>query len=177
MLSHAATVRTNGLRVGSLCDRRVTIRLVERFTAILGGDAAERPVVEVPFDVKERFGRARAPVRGTVDGADFRTTVAVYGGRYYLGFNRELRDRAGIAIGDTVDVALELDREPRTVDVPPELAAALGKDAQAKAAFESLSYSHRNEYARWIAEAKRDETRERRLEKAVAMLRDGARHP
>ena len=92
---------------------------MERFTAILGGAEGERPVVEVPFDVKERFGRARAPVRGTVDGAAFRTTVAVYGGRYYLGFNKELRERAGIAIGDEVEVTLELDREPRTVEVPP----------------------------------------------------------
>jgi Bacteriocin-protection, YdeI or OmpD-Associated/Domain of unknown function (DUF1905) len=150
---------------------------VERFTAILGGESGERPVVEVPFDVKERFGRARAPVRGTVDGTDFRTTVAVYGDRYYVGFNKELRDRAGIAIGDEVDVALELDREPRTVEVPPQLAAALEKDSEARAAFDGLSYTHRNEYARWIAEAKRDETRDRRVEKAVAMLRDGVRHP
>jgi Bacteriocin-protection, YdeI or OmpD-Associated/Domain of unknown function (DUF1905) len=150
---------------------------MERFTAILGGEDGERPLVEVPFDVKERFGRARAPVRGTVDGAEFRTTVAVYGGRYYLGFNKEIRDRAGIAIGDEVEVALELDREPRTVDVPPALAGALEGDPQAKAAFDGLSYTHRNEYARWVAEAKRDETRERRVEKAVAMLRDGVRHP
>jgi Bacteriocin-protection, YdeI or OmpD-Associated/Domain of unknown function (DUF1905) len=133
--------------------------------------------VELPFDVKERFGRARAPVRGTVDGAAFRTTVAVYGGRCYVGFTKELRDRAGIAIGDEVDVALELDREPRTVDVPPELTAALEKDSEARTAFEDLSYTHRSEYARWIAEAKRDDTRERRIEKAIAMLRDGVRHP
>jgi hypothetical protein len=150
---------------------------VERFTAILGGEDGERPVVEVPFDVKERFGRARAHVRGTVEGVDFRTTVAVYGGRYYLGFNEELRERAGIAIGEEVEVALELDREPRTAEVPTPLAAALDEDSKAKAAFEGLSYTHRNEYARWIAEAKREETRERRVEKAVAMLRDGVRHP
>jgi hypothetical protein len=150
---------------------------MERFTAILGGEDGERPLVEVPFDVKERFGRARAPVRGTVDGAAFRTTVAVYGGRYYLGFNEELRERAGIVIGDEVEVTLELDREPRTVDVPPALAAALEKDSKAKAAFDGLSFTHRNEYARWIAEAKREETRKRRLEQAVAMLRDGVRHP
>jgi bifunctional DNA-binding transcriptional regulator/antitoxin component of YhaV-PrlF toxin-antitoxin module len=150
---------------------------VERFTAILGGEDGERPVVEVPFDVKERFGRARAPVRGTVDGAAFRTTVAVYGGRYYLGFNKELRERAGIAIGDEVEVTLELDRDPRAVDVPSALTAVLDKDSKAKAAFEGLSYTHRSEYARWIAEAKRDETRERRLDQAVAMLRDGVRHP
>lgn len=150
---------------------------MERFTAILGGEDGERPVVEVPFDVKERFGRARAPVRGTVDGAAFRTTVAVYGGRYYLGFNKELRERAGIAIGDEVEVTVELDRDPRAVDVPPALTAVLDKDSEAKAAFDGLSYTHRSEYARWIAEAKRDETRERRVEQAVAMLRDGVRHP
>jgi hypothetical protein len=150
---------------------------VERFTAILGGEAGERPLVEVPFDVKERFGRARAPVRGTVDGTDFRTTVAVYGGRYYVGFNKGVRDRAGIAIGDEVEVALEPDREPRTVEVPPPLAAVLEEDATAKAAFDGLSYTHRSEYARWIAEAKRHETRDRRVTKAVAMLRDGVRHP
>jgi hypothetical protein len=150
---------------------------VERFKAILGGEEGERPVVEVPFEVKERFGRARAPVRGTVDGADFRTTVAVYGGRYYLGFNKDVRDRAGIAIGDEVEVAVDHDREPRTVEVPPPLAAALENDSEARAAFDGLSYTHRNEYARWIAEAKREETRARRVEKAVAMLRDGVRSP
>jgi bifunctional DNA-binding transcriptional regulator/antitoxin component of YhaV-PrlF toxin-antitoxin module len=150
---------------------------VERFTATLGGETGERPIVEVPFDVKERFGRARMPVRGTVDGAGFRTTVAVYGGRYYVGFNKDVRDRAGIAIGDKVEVTLEPDREPRAVEVPPPLAAALEKDTAAKAAFEGLSYTHRNEYARWISEAKRDDTRDRRVKKAVDMLRDGVRHP
>lgn len=76
-------------------------------------------MVEVPFDVKQRYGRARAAVRGTVNGAVFRTTVAVYGGRYLVGFNKELRERAGIAIGDEVEVTLELDPEPRTAEVPP----------------------------------------------------------
>lgn len=150
---------------------------MERFAAILGGEDGERPTVEVPFDVKERFGRARAPVRGNVDGAPFRTTVAVYGGRYYLGFNKEVRERAGIAIGDEVEVGLELDDEERTVEVPPALASALSADPPAGEAFEELSYTHRREYANWIAEARREETRERRAKKAVAMLRDGVRHP
>jgi bifunctional DNA-binding transcriptional regulator/antitoxin component of YhaV-PrlF toxin-antitoxin module len=150
---------------------------MERFAAILGGEEGERPVVEVPFDVKERFGRARAPVRGTVAGVDFRTTVAVYGGRYYLGFNKDLRERAGITIGDQVEVTLELDDEERMVEVPPALAAALEAAPSAKATFDELSYTHRREYASWIADAKRDETRERRVAKAIIMLRDGVRHP
>jgi hypothetical protein len=150
---------------------------VESFRAILGGEKGERPTVELPFDGKERFGKARAPVRGTVNGTDFRTTVAVYGGVYLIGFNKELRERAGIAIGDEVEVTLELDDEPRTVELPPALDEALEQNADAKAAYEGLSYTHRREYAQWIAEAKRDETRERRVAKAIEMLRDGVRTP
>ena len=92
--------------MGAECEKRATISRVERFKAILGGEDGEAPTVELPFDAKERFGKARAPVRGTVDGTEFRTTVAVYGGRYLIGFNRELRERAGIAIGDEVDVTI-----------------------------------------------------------------------
>jgi bifunctional DNA-binding transcriptional regulator/antitoxin component of YhaV-PrlF toxin-antitoxin module len=150
---------------------------VERFSAILGGDDGEHPTVEVPFDVKERYGRARPPVRGTVDGTEFRTTVAVYGGRYYLGFRKELRERAGIDIGDQVEITLELDSEPRTVEVPPMLAAALAHDSLAKANFDALSPSHRREYVNWIADAKREDTRERRTRKAVARLRASVHHP
>ena len=116
-------------------------------------------------------------MRGTVAGAAFRTPVAVYGGRYYVGFNKQVRDRADIAIGDEVDVTLEFDDEPRSVEVPPLLAAALERDAEAQAAFERLSYTHRREYAEWISEAKREDTRIRRADKAVAMLREGLPSP
>ena len=150
---------------------------VERFSAILGGDDVEHPTMEVPFDVKERCGRARAPVRGTVDGTEFRTTVAVYGGRYYLGFRKELRERAGVHIGDEIEITIELDSEPRTVEVPPALAAALEQDSLAKASFDALSPSHRREYASWIADVKRADTRERRTRKTVAILRAGERQP
>jgi hypothetical protein len=150
---------------------------VERFTAILGGEAGERPLVELPFDAKERFGRARAPVRGTVNGTSFRTTVAVYGGRQYIGFRKELRDAAGIAIGDEVTVELELDDAPRTVEVPPELETAFAGAPEARAAFDALSYTHRREYATWVDEAKRDETRFRRAARAIELLQAGERHP
>jgi len=93
---------------------------VDRFSAVLGGDDGERPTVELPFDAKERYGKTRAPVRGRVNGVEFRTTVAV---------------------------------------------------------FEALSYTHRREYAEWIAQAKREGTRERRAAKALEMLKAGTRHP
>jgi hypothetical protein len=144
---------------------------VERFKAILGGEDGEAPTVELPFDAKERFGNARAPVRGTINGTDYRTTVAVYGGVHLIGFKRDLRERAGVAIGDEVEVTIERDDEPRTVELPAALDAALGRDERAKAAFDGLSYSHRREYAEWIAEAKRDDTRERRVEQTLETLR------
>jgi bifunctional DNA-binding transcriptional regulator/antitoxin component of YhaV-PrlF toxin-antitoxin module len=151
--------------------------LMDRFSAVLGGEEGERPIVELPFDAKERYGKARAPVRGRVNGTEFRTTVAVYSGVHLIGFNKELRERAGIEIGDRVTVELTRDDEPREVEVPRALAGALAGDPAAQAAFEDLSYTHRREYARWIAEAKRDETRKRRAARAVAMLRAGERHP
>ena len=134
-------------------------------------------LLEVPFDVRAVFGKARAPVRGTVNGYPFRTTVATYGGRYFLGFRREIREAAGFDDGDRLSIVLELDDEPRTVEVPRELGAALAADDAAKAAFERLSYTHRREYVEWVSGAKREETRRARLERAVGMLRDGVRHP
>ncbi len=133
--------------------------------------------VPLPFDPNEAFGKSRAPVRGTVNGVAFQSTTAIYGGVAYLGVTKALRQEAGADIGDEVDVEIELDDAPREVDVPPELATVLGRDLEAAQAFEKLSYTHRKEYARWIAEAKRAETKERRLSKVAEMLRDGARTP
>jgi uncharacterized protein YdeI (YjbR/CyaY-like superfamily) len=95
------------------------------------------------------------------------------GGESLVGLNRQVRETAGVAAGDTVDVVLVLDREPREVDVPDDLAAALAADAQAKATFDAMAFTHRKEYARWIAEAKRDDTRQRRLSQAIEMIRAG----
>lgn len=127
--------------------------------------------VDIPFDPRVVFGEARPPVRGTVNGYEFRGRIAKYGGRYMLGFKRELREAAEIEEGDVLDLDLELDTEPREVDVPADLEAAL--DGEAREAFERMSYTHRKEYADWIMEAKRPETRKRRVAKAVQMIREG----
>jgi len=133
--------------------------------------------IVVPFDAREAFGEARAPVAGTVNGTPFRSRLAVYDGTTYLGLNREIRAAAQIDVGDAVEVVLERDDAPREVEVPEALANALVADTRARHAFEVLSFTHRREYAEWIAEAKREETRERRVEKALAMLRGGVKHP
>jgi hypothetical protein len=133
--------------------------------------------VEVPFDAREAFGEARAPVAATINGVPYRSRLSVYGGRTYLGLRKEVRVAAGIELGDPVDVVLERDDAPREVEVPDALATALAGDDAARGAFDSLPFTHRKEYARWIAEAKRDETRARRVENALGMLREGVKHP
>ena len=134
-------------------------------------------VLEIPFDVKAEWGRGRAPVSATINGHTFTSTVAVYGGRYLLGLNRDVREAAGVGPGDRVVVDLELDTTERTVEPPPELEAALAQDRALWEFFNSLSYTHRKEYVRWIEEAKKEETRRARVEKAVAMLREHVRTP
>ena len=134
--------------------------------------------VEVPFDAREAFGEARPPVVGTVSGAEYRSRLAVYGGHTYLGLTRELRDVARIEVGDEIEVVLRRDDEPRRVSVPAELVAALTcAEPEVRARFDGLAFTHRREYAQWVGEAKRPETRERRAARAVEMLRDGVNHP
>jgi hypothetical protein len=118
-------------------------------------------------------GAKRFPVVATVNGTELRLSVARMGGEFLLGFSRAMRERAGVEAGDTIDLRLELDAAPREVQVPPALADALAGDPQARAAFDGLAYTHRKEYARWIDEAKREETRARRVAQALEMLREG----
>jgi hypothetical protein len=141
------------------------------FTATLGGDDGTVPAVIVPFDVKAAYGQARPKVKVTVNGVTLRTTVAVYGGRSYIGFRKEICEAAGLQLGKTITVAIELDAEPRVVDVPDDLARALAKHASARKRFDALSYSHRREHAQWVAEAKKPETRARRIARVVEMLK------
>jgi hypothetical protein len=149
--------------------------VTERFDATLELTSETATAVEVPVDVPAVFGAKRPPVRGTINGTPFRSTIAVYGGRYYLGINRRLRDEAGIAAGEKVVIELDRDDEPRVIDLPVEIEKAL--TVRARSIFDALPYTHQREYVEWITEAKRDETRERRLAKMVEMLEDGVRHP
>jgi hypothetical protein len=118
-------------------------------------------------------GAKRFPVVATVNGYTWRTTVTRMRGEFLLGLNRVVRQQAGVEAGDTVEVKLELDTAPRAIELPEALASALAEDSEARAAFDRLAYTHRKEYARWIDEAKRDETRQRRVTQALQMLRQG----
>lgn len=130
--------------------------------------------LRVPADIVVGLGeRKRPPVRVTIGTHTHRSTVAVYGDEFFLPLNAKNRAGAGVAAGDEVDVEIQLDTEPRTVTVPDDLAAALADDASARAQFEALSYSHQREYVEWIDEAKRADTRARRIAKAARMLHEG----
>jgi Bacteriocin-protection, YdeI or OmpD-Associated/Domain of unknown function (DUF1905) len=118
-------------------------------------------------------GAKRFAVVATVAGYTWRGSVARMKGEFLLGMNREVREAAGVEAGDEVSVEIALDATERTVEVPDELAAALAGDGDAAAAFEGLAYTHRKEFARWVGEAKKAETRERRAAKALEMLRAG----
>ena len=118
-------------------------------------------------------GAKRFPVVATVSGYTWRTTVTRMHGEFLLGLNRAVRREAGVDVGDTVEVKLELDTAAREVEVPEALTNALAADSDARAAFDRLAYTHRKEYARWIDEAKRHETRQRRVAQALEMLRQG----
>lgn len=133
--------------------------------------------ITLPFDVKALFGRARCPVRVTINDHTWRTTTQVYGDDYHIVVNAEARSAAAVSPGDSVRVQVKKDDTVRTTEVPPELAMRLRTDAEAKDAFEALAPSHRREYARWVAEAKLPQTRVRRADAALERLKTGVRRP
>ena len=143
-----------------------------RTTILTAGKTATG--IEVPPEVVEALGASkRPPVRVTINGYTYRNTIAVMGGKYMVGVSAEHRAGAGVDGGDEVNVDIELDDEPRTVEIPPELAKALAKDKTAKARFDALAFTHRKEYAQWVAEAKRAETRDRRVRDTLERLKAG----
>jgi len=138
----------------------------------LGGKTATG--IPVPEEVVWSLGSSkRPPVRVTINGHTYRSTLASRGGQFMLPISAENRASAGVAAGDEVDVDIELDTEPREVTVPPDLAEALEREVDAKRYFEGLSYSQKQRHVLPIEQAKTAETRQRRIDKALSMLREG----
>jgi Bacteriocin-protection, YdeI or OmpD-Associated/Domain of unknown function (DUF1905) len=127
--------------------------------------------VEVPGDVLAALGGGgRIPVRATFDGVDYRGSIASMGGCMALGILKGIRSELGKGGGDAVTVTVERDTAERTVDVPDDLATALQEEGL-REAFDKLAYSHRREHVNAINDAKKPETRQRRIDKALEMLR------
>jgi hypothetical protein len=130
--------------------------------------------IEVPVDIVDALGRSRRPaVVVTLDGYAYRSTVAPMGGGFWVGVNADHREASGLRAGDEVQVTLDLDTAPRELEVPEDLAAALGADPIAKAFFDRLSYSNRRVHTLSVEDAKTPETRARRVAKSIALLHDG----
>ena len=131
------------------------------------------PITLTDEQVSALGGGRRAAVRVTIGDRTARLRLAVMGGDNCIGLSKAARAELGVSIGDTVTATIEVDEAPREVEIPDALASALAADAEAAAVFAGLAFTHRKEYAVWIAEAKKDETRERRVSQAVEMLKAG----
>src|SRR5262245_26805070 len=134
--------------------------------------------VVFPYDVEREFGtKGKVPVKVTLNGVPDRAGLIRMGAPHHaLGVSKAIRQQIGKQPGDGIEVVLWKDEAERTVDVPPVFAAVLKKE-KLLPLFEKLSFTNRKEYCRWIAEAKKEETRTRRLEKAVEMLKKGVKTP
>ncbi|MFE2956269.1 YdeI/OmpD-associated family protein [Nocardia tengchongensis] len=128
--------------------------------------------LEVPSEVVAALGEgARPPVTITINGHTWQSRVALMRGRYLLGLSHANRQAAGVEIGEEIEVEVELDTRPRVVVEPPDFARALDDDPAARAAYDNLSHSRKREHMHAIESAKKPDTRQRRIEKAIATLR------
>lgn len=133
-------------------------------TTILQAEGLNATGISIPPDIITSLGSTkRPPVVITLNGYSYRTTVAAYGNVFMVPLSQEHRSAAGVSAGDQVDVTVELDTEPRSVEVPDNLAAALEAKTGARAAFDVLSYTKRKEFVRQVNDAKTQATREKRI--------------
>jgi hypothetical protein len=140
-------------------------------TIVLKDDQVNATGLPVPAEAVTAMGAGKKPkVKVSLNGHTYRSTVAAYGDVFILPLSAEHRTAAGVQAGDTVEVTIELDTEPRTVEVPADLAAALAAKPGARPAFDALSYTLRKEAVRQVESAKAQETRTRRIAAIVAKL-------
>jgi hypothetical protein len=150
--------------------------VTKRFRVLLEKhETSEATGIAIPFDVEKVFGtRARVPVRGTINGFPYRSSIApMGGGKHFMVVNKATREGAKAKGGETISVVMERDEEPRIITPPTDFARAMKANKKAQAIWGKLSYTHQKEYAGAIEEAKRPETRARRIEKAIAQLEAG----
>lgn len=142
------------------------------FRAVIEKAEGGGAYVTVPFDVEEVFGKKRVKVKAIIEGIPYQGSLVRMGGPcHILGVLKEIREKSGKSFGDEIEVTVEEDTEPREVTIPPDVAQALETNPEADAFFKQLSYSHQREYVQWIEEAKRDTTRQKRIEDMVEMLK------
>lgn len=127
--------------------------------------------ITIPFDVEKTFGAKRVPVKVTINGAQHRSTIVKMHGKFMVGVPKVFREAANVKPGEVISVTIEKDSEKRTVEIPEDLAKALANESLTEV-FAKMSYTHRKEFVNAVKDAKREETRHRRIEKTIAMLRE-----
>jgi hypothetical protein len=143
-----------------------------RAVIMLGGKTATG--IRVPEEIVAKLGASKKPpVKITIGDYTYRSTVASMGGKFMIPLSAENRNGANVAAGDEVEVDIELDSEPRELNVPTDFSDALDREPEAKRFFDGLSYSNRRRFVLSIEDAKTAETRQRRVEKAVSTLKEG----
>ena len=154
-----------------MAEKKLRFRLM-----IQGKEAGVVSAITPPIDVEETFGtRGRVPVRGTINGFPFRSSLMSMGGCHMMPVNKALCDGAGVKPGDIVDVVMERDAEERTVEAPPDLQKELVKSKKAQERWVTLSFTHKKEMANSITGAKQVETKKGRLAKVMQVLKTGAK--
>jgi bifunctional DNA-binding transcriptional regulator/antitoxin component of YhaV-PrlF toxin-antitoxin module len=146
----------------------------KEFRLKLNGDESREDATAqftLPFDTREVWGKAKVPVKVTINGYTWRSTVGNRGGIQYLVVNAAARRHAGVKAGDVVTILLEPDTEKRDIEIPIQLRKALGAKLTEK--LKGLSFSHKKEFIVWYSQAKKEDTRARRVEKMKAMLLSG----
>jgi hypothetical protein len=144
------------------------------FTTVIQNAGGGGAFVEVPFDVEAAFGSKKPKVKAMIEGVPYRGILTRMGTEHHLlVILKEIREKIGKTFGDEVKITVELDTEPRVIEVPAELKKAFKIEKKAKAFFDKLSYTHQREYVMWINEAKREETRQNRIAKTIEMLKKG----
>jgi hypothetical protein len=144
------------------------------FKAVIQNAGGGGAFVEVPFDVEKAFGAKKPRVRAMIEGVPYRGLLTRMGGpNHILIILKGIREQIGKTFGDEIKVSVEEDVEERVITVPVDLKRVFRSEKEAKAAFEKLSYTHKREYVMWIEEAKREETRQRRIAKTIEMLKQG----
>jgi hypothetical protein len=142
------------------------------FTAAIQNAGGGGAFVEIPFDVEKAFGSKKPKVKAMIEGVSYRGTLARMGTeRHLLIILKGIREQAGKTFGDEIKISVEPDTEPRVVEIPADLKKAFKAEKEAKAFFEKLAYSHQREYVGYITEAKKDETRRRRVAQTIEMLK------
>ena len=144
----------------------------QKFSAIIEDAGGGGAFVTIPFDVEQVYEKKRVKIKALIDKEPYRGSLVRMGGPCHrLGVLKDIREMIGKTIGDKVEIVLEEDTEPRVVTIPPDLKKALKAHSKAAAFFDKLAYSHQKEYVQWIEEAKRDDTRLRRIDKMIEMLK------